>query len=354
MNTNINVNAANEFSMALIPQDMISRFLMEVKREDKVQSIDPISKAVTERMVPGGEYKGKRFPGTKTRERIEWNEAIGSYNIGKYLLPENKDELIQIINDMALSYPSGPNKDQLIGVANPRNRRDPFFVNYHLRLETEEGYYVFNPNKPIDLLFLEHFKNCNYVSTDPNAENTNNEIRYFLVQIGFEKAKQISKSNKKMDLIQKFMKLSAGEKIDIAYCLKENVDKDTDIEYLSSVLFRKIDAPEILFGNRDTADEMDELMNLPKDKLKLRSLVSRAMSERLFESKNGYYYFNTEAIGKNVDEVIAYFDDYKNNEAYGFLQKELNVKFMVDEKTIEKKSKERTKPDFNSLKDEEE
>lgn len=345
---------SQESALMLIPKDVLNGFVNELNRYDKIQRINAQTGETVSDEFKSGEFKGKRFPGTVTTERIDFNEELGAYNIGKYLLPENKTELERLVSEIGLTYEDGPNKGQLITITNPRNRRDPFFSNYNLKLKTEEGYYVFNPNKALDLLFIENFKNSNRVDVTNTAEGGNSETVYFLVELDYERKKEIQKSIKKLDVIKKFMVLNPSQKQKIAFILKENVDMNTDMEHLSSILFRKIDNPVQLVGNRDTMDEIDELMNLPDDQLTLRSYISRGLSNRLIELRSNYYYFNNTSIGKTPDDILMYFNDYKNNEEYHLLQKECNKIFLIDEPVTKKPKTEKVAErfDFDNLPDE--
>lgn len=313
----------------MIPRNVIKGLTNNPLRYDKIEILNQSKMIANDRFkeLERGEYKGNRFSGTNVKIRPRYDDSIAAFYLGD--LAKDPERLNKLVRDCAFTYEDGRRKGELIEEVNPKNRRDPFMLNSRLYIRAEEGFYIFNPDKAIDIIMLEVLKNDNRVAFTEDTDTMTKETQFFIVPVDYETNKKIKEISKQKDIFNAYYNLSSYDKRKIAIILGESVDIDTDDEYVDSILFERIMNPTKVANGVTTADEVFELAKLPPDVLKTKEILALSYKHRVFDKEGNIFYLKGNAIGSSLDEIEEYFNEYENKELFGFLKKQLKKKINI-------------------------
>lgn len=285
-----------------------NNFMNHMKSAERVE-VDP----ETGDEIASSPYAKPTPPKIIQRIRIPYDIRRRTYVINPDL---KKGELNKLVKDCMLTYEEGPNAGAVIEEANPRNKRDPFFIHSDLYLELTSGTVSIVPEDPIHKIFLESFKADNRINEGGKGTKMKNaKVQWTLSKSGDNyKEKEVEVDETKKAL-KKLWSMEPKQMRMILTAMGTLLSSDSTDKRVETVLTMKIteDKDRKVNGVRNI-DLFNKYSKAPVGEMQLRSIVTQAYDQGIIGRASGNRYkYGDLVMGTSIDKVMEFLDE-KDNE----------------------------------------
>lgn len=268
-----------------------------------------------------GEYKAERFPNSRQMFRPMWSRSKNRWLLKSFdtMTDEKQKELDKLVTGCKFKFPDDdPRARQYITSADVFDRRDPFFNHVDLRVITYEGQITLDKERPLDKLMLMALQM--HTLFQKGGENINpmleQRVRYVITDKNVDTKIKKDRRNQAMLASQLYGKLSDAKKVKVAMGLGIISNEKTDSGIIDEVLWDyATDNKSRVSGNTTKQKLFIKMCEATTEELNTRHLIQKAKaSGNLRRNKTQGWILFGESIGRNEDQLYAYFNDPENQE----------------------------------------
>lgn len=298
-----------------------------VKKMATVSSPMVVHEIVDERGVKstesGGEFKGERFPNTRSRHRPIYSSQKKRWLL---LLDNGNEPDDEWINTMAtrcrFRYPEGHRHEgELITKADILDLNDEFFQHGELYVKLEEGYGVMDFKNPVHQVVLAALR-ADREFAAAGQKVYNSRVRYLFSTPEADEGAISKRLSRKAEAYKLFFAMDIVRKKDVLRILK---NKDYVAEPSESILdmelskFIENDEKTTLSG-KSYLEEFIHVASLDGMRMKLKEIVQRGIRRNIIVRQRGQFIFNGKPVASTQGDLEEFFFRADNHEEMDRLQ----------------------------------